>query len=243
MVEWCKCRARAQHWVEEVRLLVEEMRRALAFNESMAAIWDRRREPAATVDVGEAHQYASDAGWVDGVRAYACKQAHIRRQQADDWRGKFADISMGAEKFLALHTPEGFSIEPLVFLTPEEWAESTGRAEGVPSSRARPQYSTPEGYIDDEEYGDAEEYGAAEAHACERGWGEEEESDWDDEDEDVIGGGSTDAGDGQRDDAGVPQQELSKGKSKMSQPRKEAQARPKRRRAPAKRAQRPVRKG
>ncbi|KZV65011.1 hypothetical protein PENSPDRAFT_587550, partial [Peniophora sp. CONT] len=44
MVEWSKCRARAIHWVEEVRLLDAEMQRVLDFSESMARIWDGRKE-------------------------------------------------------------------------------------------------------------------------------------------------------------------------------------------------------
>ncbi|KZV59553.1 hypothetical protein PENSPDRAFT_554740, partial [Peniophora sp. CONT] len=101
MVEWAKSRARAQHWVEEVRLLAEEMRRVIAHNESLAKIWDQRREPEHTVDLGDKHQYATDAGWRDGVRAYACKQAFIRRAQAENWRNEFAETWRAAETFLA----------------------------------------------------------------------------------------------------------------------------------------------
>ncbi|VDB85046.1 unnamed protein product [Peniophora sp. CBMAI 1063] len=58
MVEWCKSRARAQHWVEEVRLLDEEMRRVIMFSERMADIWDSRCD-AEPLDLGEKHARGS----------------------------------------------------------------------------------------------------------------------------------------------------------------------------------------
>lgn len=181
MVEWSKCRARAQHWVEEIRLLAEEMRRVVAFNESLAAIWDGRREPVATVNVGDEHKYSSDVGWADGVRSYACKQAFIRRQQAASWRREFADARKAAERFLALHTPEGFSIEPLIFISSEELVKPARRSKDTP----RPKYTTPEGYIGFDESGDA-------AGADEEGWGEETEGDWE-EVNDAKGGSEGDS--------------------------------------------------
>jgi hypothetical protein len=41
-VEWCKGRARALRWTEEVQLLMEEMRRVLVFLEWKAAFWEER---------------------------------------------------------------------------------------------------------------------------------------------------------------------------------------------------------
>jgi hypothetical protein len=43
-VEWCKARARAMHWSEEVELLQEEMRRVLQFFGWQATWWDSQRE-------------------------------------------------------------------------------------------------------------------------------------------------------------------------------------------------------
>ncbi|VDB96562.1 unnamed protein product [Peniophora sp. CBMAI 1063] len=71
MVEWCKSRARAQHWVEEIRLLDEEMRRVVQFNVSMAKIWEARRRPTDKMDYGARHSYAVDLAWEDGAQAYA----------------------------------------------------------------------------------------------------------------------------------------------------------------------------
>ncbi|VDC00600.1 unnamed protein product [Peniophora sp. CBMAI 1063] len=113
MVEWCKSRARAQHWVQEVRLLDEEMRRVIEFSENMAKVWDARREPEERMDFGEEHAYASDQGWADGARAYACKQAWVRRSQASNWRAQFAELRTSARYFLSLHTSEGFSVGSL----------------------------------------------------------------------------------------------------------------------------------
>lgn len=37
--EWCKARARARRWSEEVDLLLEEMRRVIAYHEWECARW------------------------------------------------------------------------------------------------------------------------------------------------------------------------------------------------------------
>lgn len=113
-MEWCKSRARAQRWVEEVRLLEEEMRRILAFNETVAAIWDGRREPGETIALTDKQaRWAADKGWEDGVRAYACKQAWVRRSQAVKWQLDLAVIRLGATTFLSTHSADGFCLEPL----------------------------------------------------------------------------------------------------------------------------------
>jgi hypothetical protein len=67
-----------QRWGEEVQLLQEEMRRALAFFDYQAALWDSR----ATLRTDD--QFLDLR---DGVRAYAAKQASINRKR----RIKFAD--------------------------------------------------------------------------------------------------------------------------------------------------------
>ncbi|KAG1719290.1 hypothetical protein EDB19DRAFT_1898779 [Suillus lakei] len=45
-IEWCKSRARAKRWVEEVQLLREEMRRVAAYLSWHAAWWDRKQTVA-----------------------------------------------------------------------------------------------------------------------------------------------------------------------------------------------------
>ncbi|VDC07778.1 unnamed protein product [Peniophora sp. CBMAI 1063] len=130
LVEWSKCRARAIHWVEEVRLLDAEMQRVLDFNESMALIWERRVAPELTTTLGDEDKlWAQDAAWADGVRAYACKQAFIRRAQAAKWREQFEQFRTDAARFLAVHTSEGISIDPLSMLSSEEVDDMTARAD------------------------------------------------------------------------------------------------------------------
>lgn len=86
----------------------------MAFNESMAALWDRRREPAVTISLTKKQaRWAADKGWEDGARAYACKQAWIRRAQAMNWLGELAEIRVTAATFLSTHSAEGMCVEPL----------------------------------------------------------------------------------------------------------------------------------
>jgi hypothetical protein len=68
-VEWCKARARANRWAEEVELLQEEMRRVAAFFEWHAAWWDERA--AVGVGFGEIESEA--------LIAYASRQVAIRK--------------------------------------------------------------------------------------------------------------------------------------------------------------------
>lgn len=72
-IEFCKSKARADRWTEEVQLLVEEMRRVLAFFESRATDWDghtgEKTWSAARGDVG------ADCALIEGRRAYAQDQA------------------------------------------------------------------------------------------------------------------------------------------------------------------------
>ncbi|KZV60625.1 hypothetical protein PENSPDRAFT_593856 [Peniophora sp. CONT] len=114
MVEWCKSRARAQRWVEEVRLLDEEIRRLLAFTQTMAAVWDARRTVGRTLDLTpRVARWASDDGWADGVRAYAFKQGHIRRHQHATWRAWLAPLRVQALTFLDAHTEDGVCVTPV----------------------------------------------------------------------------------------------------------------------------------
>ncbi|KAG1853790.1 hypothetical protein C8R48DRAFT_610437 [Suillus tomentosus] len=74
-IEWCKSRARALRWAEEVELLQEEMRRVLQFLKWQADWWDSRRD---TVSYSE------------GLCAYAARQANIRHCMADHFRHLWA---------------------------------------------------------------------------------------------------------------------------------------------------------
>ncbi|KAF9456024.1 hypothetical protein BDZ94DRAFT_1353138 [Collybia nuda] len=67
-VEWCRARARAMRWDEEVELLQEEMRRILVFLEWQAIWWEHQGTAA----------YSLDSTTKEGMIAYANKQASLR---------------------------------------------------------------------------------------------------------------------------------------------------------------------
>ncbi|KAF8444074.1 hypothetical protein L210DRAFT_3611327 [Boletus edulis BED1] len=72
-IEWCKARARAQRWSEEVELLLEEMRRTLVFLQWDAARWEERGKSITSADKVIAA----------GHHAYAHRQANIRYSLAE----------------------------------------------------------------------------------------------------------------------------------------------------------------
>lgn len=106
--------------MQEVRLIDAEMQRVIDFSEFMAQEWDARRDCEVTIDLGKEQGWASDEGWADGMRAYASKQAYIRRAQAEKWRKQFAELRMEAKRFLTVHTEEGLSIDPSTLLSASE---------------------------------------------------------------------------------------------------------------------------
>jgi len=69
-VEWCKARACAHRWEEEVRLLFEEQQRTLQFLEWHAIWWMDRTNTIET----------SDKALAEGRRAYAVRQAELCHQ-------------------------------------------------------------------------------------------------------------------------------------------------------------------
>ena len=71
--EWAKSKARAARWAEEVQLLVEEMRRVIAYLDWKAKWWREQ---------GDARLGELEADIADGVSAYAAKQAHIYTSMA-----------------------------------------------------------------------------------------------------------------------------------------------------------------
>ncbi|KAG2138229.1 hypothetical protein BD769DRAFT_1626642 [Suillus cothurnatus] len=93
-IEWCKARARAMRWGEEVKLLQEEMRCILAFLMWEAARWDERQD--SVIPTSLEHQ--------DGCVAYAKRQAFLRRELllciVDLWKSNSSILSK-ATAFLA----------------------------------------------------------------------------------------------------------------------------------------------
>ncbi|TFK60790.1 hypothetical protein BDN72DRAFT_778956, partial [Pluteus cervinus] len=82
-VEWCKSRARAKRWQEEVLLLREEMRRVLAFLEAQAIEWTAR---SGFVGVN------SDDAQQEGYCAYALGQAVMRRELRAHFEEMWKDV-------------------------------------------------------------------------------------------------------------------------------------------------------
>lgn len=89
-IEWCKARARAMRWSEEVLLLRVEMCRVLRFL-TWHALWWERQARRRTNLLPEA---------AEGVAAYAFKQASIRHRMRTSfdqlWRTTWASITHGA---------------------------------------------------------------------------------------------------------------------------------------------------
>ncbi|KAG2115716.1 uncharacterized protein F5147DRAFT_743324 [Suillus discolor] len=70
-IEWCKARARAMRWEEEVDLLKEEQRRVIAFLDWQADWWWCQRQ-------GRDSEHLDDC-LREGLKAYAERQASLRR--------------------------------------------------------------------------------------------------------------------------------------------------------------------
>lgn len=83
--EWCKARARAQCWTEEVQLLEEEKRRSLVSLEHLAKLWDDARHARSREPLPQSNEEPMDQSLDEGLVAYASRQAGIYRQIACDF--------------------------------------------------------------------------------------------------------------------------------------------------------------
>ncbi|KAG1797171.1 hypothetical protein EV424DRAFT_1592838 [Suillus variegatus] len=72
-IEWCKARACANRWMEEVQLLLEEMRRVRAFLSWHAMWWDEQADRRVELPAAE----------TEGIKGYARRQAALRRSIRD----------------------------------------------------------------------------------------------------------------------------------------------------------------
>ena len=91
-IEWCKARARAMRWAEEVELLKEEMRRILQFFEWRAQCWDER-------GLEDALHNVVDDDEREGLFAYAKRQASLCRRLAESFRTSWTDTLALADSF------------------------------------------------------------------------------------------------------------------------------------------------
>ncbi|EMD36183.1 hypothetical protein CERSUDRAFT_25832, partial [Gelatoporia subvermispora B] len=81
-VEWTKARARALRWWEEVVLLDEEMRRAIAYCHWQADWW-----------VAQAPCYVTNVQSLrEGLFAYSAEQAAANRALAAGWSRQWAAV-------------------------------------------------------------------------------------------------------------------------------------------------------
>ena len=97
-VEWAKSKARATRWHEEVMLLEEEMRRAIAYGRWKADWWQRQAELRSHLDpiLGGA-----DACLAEGLHAYATEHTHLELSLVIQLENKFRDIRDRARIVLA----------------------------------------------------------------------------------------------------------------------------------------------
>ncbi|VDB87229.1 unnamed protein product [Peniophora sp. CBMAI 1063] len=74
----------------------------------------------ATIAVDTQGTWDADHAWADGVRAYALKQASIRRVQAEVWARRFKVPREEGELFKRNHGLDGLCTAPLVLVPTEE---------------------------------------------------------------------------------------------------------------------------
>ncbi|KAG2048340.1 hypothetical protein BDR06DRAFT_976099 [Suillus hirtellus] len=82
-IEWCKSRTRATHWVEEVQLLQEEMRRVAAYLLWHATWWDVQADRCTGLALAE----------VEGIRGYAKHQAAVWQDLHDTFLSKWGAVN------------------------------------------------------------------------------------------------------------------------------------------------------
>lgn len=81
-IEWCKARACAAHWSEEVDLLLEEMQRVLAYLEWEIGAW---RSHATMRQLNKVPEQ-------EGLEAYAFHQVGLRADMRRSFQGIWHDV-------------------------------------------------------------------------------------------------------------------------------------------------------
>jgi hypothetical protein len=87
-IEWLKARARKNRWTKEVDLLREEMRRVLRFLEWRAEWWESRLTKWEGLDTAV----------VDGLSAYALRQAALHKSISTAFMGKWDTTAVKAAR-------------------------------------------------------------------------------------------------------------------------------------------------
>ncbi|KAL0957688.1 hypothetical protein HGRIS_001469 [Hohenbuehelia grisea] len=101
-VEWCRSRARALRWCEEVELLKEEMRRVLAFFDSESRWWlEQRGRRVGLPILFNSHTGGTTPDLQEGLEAYAARQADIRQRMRNEFARMWNDIP----RYLEFYTP------------------------------------------------------------------------------------------------------------------------------------------
>ncbi|KAG0692589.1 hypothetical protein DFH29DRAFT_788815, partial [Suillus ampliporus] len=83
-IKWCKARAQAMCWAEEVELLKEEMQRILQFFEWDAQCWDEQ-------GLEDALQNVDDDDKREGLIAYVKRQASLHQRVTESFRTRWTD--------------------------------------------------------------------------------------------------------------------------------------------------------
>ncbi|KIL56864.1 hypothetical protein M378DRAFT_188510 [Amanita muscaria Koide BX008] len=88
-IQWCRSRARAMRWSEEIQLLQEEMRRVLSYLSYFANLWSQRAATAAT----SSHQ-CQDSHVSEGLVAHALRQSKLRSSLHDHFAMLWCNVSL-----------------------------------------------------------------------------------------------------------------------------------------------------
>jgi hypothetical protein len=84
-IEWCKARAKATHWSEEVTLLMEEMQQVKQFLDWQASWWDEQADRWDNLESAQREGIAAYARWQVAVRREMCTRCEMQWWYAVEW--------------------------------------------------------------------------------------------------------------------------------------------------------------
>ncbi|KAJ7067733.1 hypothetical protein B0H15DRAFT_794124 [Mycena belliarum] len=88
--EWCKGKARAARWREEIILLEEEMRRSIVSSQYMASTWEQRASLRAATEPEGGEELPAELA--EGLAGYAFEHAATARARADTLQAAWAEV-------------------------------------------------------------------------------------------------------------------------------------------------------